>query len=357
MHRHIILFCFILLLASCGDSGGGNNSSSKCLEGYNQTTLLDNIKNTLILPSEEAHQNKLASLTTSIETLTANPTTSNLTATKTAFKSAYLAFQYVAQYDFGPAETVDYRTSLNNFPADKTVIDNNLNTGVYNFLIEGTFDKGYPALDYLLYANDAATTVSNIQNNEKFKKYLRDIVTDMTARTTKVVNAWNGEFGTSFSSNTGTAAGTSLSQIINNWNKNYEITKRDRIGIPAGVLSVGKTNPMNVEAYYSGLSLELIDASIDASEALYNKIDVLLAHVNAQKGDKTLDATIKNQFALIEGKFEKVNGPLSQAVDNDKEDVLALYKDATQMVLYTKTDLPTALCISITYTENPSDSD
>lgn len=344
-----------MIVVSCKDEK--KPSSSKCLDGYNQTTLLNTLKNTLIIPSLEQHQDKLSTLSSSITTLTANPTTGNLSATKTAFKNAYLSFQTVAQYDFGPAETVDYRTSLNNFPADKAVIDNNINTGVYNFLIEGTFDKGYPALDYLLYANDASTTVSNIQNNEKFKKYLRDIVADMTTRTTKVVDAWNGEFGTSFSSNSGTAAGTSLSQVINNWNKNYEITKRDRIGIPAGVLSVGKTNPKNVEAYYSGLSLALIDASIDASESLYNKIDVLLAHVNAQKGDKTLDATIKNQFALIKGKFAKLDGPLSQAVDNDKEDVLAFYKDATQMVLYTKTDLPTALCISITYTENPSDSD
>ena len=56
-------------------------------------------------------------------------------------------------------------------------------------------------------------------------------------------------------------------------------------------------------------------------------------------------------------RLSAVPAPLSAAVDEDMELAIEAYNQVTRQVVNLKTDMPTLLCVAITYIDNPSDSD
>lgn len=356
----------LLLLSSCKKDTGSDNAMT-CTKDYEQTALLTNIAESLILPAYQDFSTKVASLKSDLNSLTTAPNQAKLEATRNSFKNAYLAFQTVAQYEFGPAETQAFRNSLNNFPIDAPIVNNNIQTGVYDFSFPDRMDKGFPALDYLLYgyASTDRDLINEINSNNKLAVYLTKVLEDIETRTSNVLNEW-GNYKATFISNTGTAAGTSLGQIINQLNQNFEITKRDRIAQPAGALSVSETPfPEAVEAFYSGISLELMTASVQASKDLYNGLngeglDNLLQYIAAKDAEGAdLNSIILNRFTQINSQINNLTGRFSDAVQDaaQKPMVAQLNAVAAESVRYMKVDMPSVLCISITYIDNPSDSD
>jgi hypothetical protein len=188
----------------------------------------------------------------------------------------------------------------------------------------------------------------------------------MKTKLSQTVTGWQ-TYKSTFVNSTGTKDGESVSLLVNAFNKNYEFIKRNKIGVPSGVLSLGFTNPKEVEGFYSGLSLELVSAAVKSSRNLFvgegtdgingEGLDDILRSLNADKNGENLADVILQQYSEIETNIAKINGPLSTAVDQQKDEVIATYNSMTQQVIYIKSDMPSVMCIPITYVDNPSDSD
>ena len=189
----------------------------------------------------------------------------------------------------------------------------------------------------------------------------------MQSKVTQTHDTWKNGYRDSFVTKTGTAAGNSLSQIINSWNENYELIKRNKIGVPSGVLDLNFPLADKVEAVYSGISSSLAVEALNASLSLYLGkgkdgidrvgLDDFLNEINAEKNEKTLDEVIQEQFANAINAVSALPDPLSEAIENDEMPTVLAYNEITKQVINIKTDLPSVLCISITYVDNPSDSD
>ncbi|MCB0614576.1 MAG: peptidase M75, partial [Phaeodactylibacter sp.] len=52
-----------------------------------------------------------------------------------------------------------------------------------------------------------------------------------------------------------------------------------------------------------------------------------------------------------------VQAPLSGAIEGNNERVVNAYNEITRQLVNIKTDMPSVLCVSITYVDNASDSD
>lgn len=366
----IISISSVFLFSSCKNDDG----QDPCNNDFDQEALFTNVADNIILPSYENLQLAVDELFSSTQNFTADPNESSLGELRNTFKTAYLSWQSAAQFEFGPAEEVFLRNSLNNFPVNTGQIDFNIENETNNFDQPDTYDQGFPAIDYLLFgiagSDDAAETIKIYAENsdsEKYKKYLTDLVTDMQTKVTRTHDEWKNSFRDVFVTKTGTAAGNSLSQIINGWNENYELIKRNKIGVPSGVLDLNFPLPDKVEAVYSGISSSLAVAALNASLDLYlgrdkdgnNRIglDDFLEKVNAEKNGKTLDAVIQEQFAHAINAVTALPDPLSESIENDETPTVLAYNEITKQVVNIKTDLPSVLCISITYIDNPSDSD
>ncbi|MFK8005572.1 MAG: imelysin family protein [Saprospiraceae bacterium] len=366
----ILFISSVFLFTSCKD----DDEKDPCSSDFDQVALFTNVADNIILPSYENLKTKVDELSTKTQNFVTTPDEIGLIELREAFKAAYLTWQSAAQFEFGPAEDVFLRNSLNNFPANTSQIEFNIENETNNFDQPDTYDQGFPALDFLLFgiagSDDVLETVNVYANNvdkEKYKKHLSDLVTDMQVKVTQTNDKWISSYRNTFITRTGTAAGNSLSQIINGWNENYELIKRNKIGVPSGVLDLNFPLPDKVEAVYSGISSSLAVAALNASLELYlgmdregnNGIglDDFLEKVDAEKNGKTLDEVIQEQFTNAINAVTSLPDPLSDSIENDETPTVLAYNETTKQVVNIKTDLPSVLCISITYIDNPSDSD
>lgn len=326
--------------------------------------MFTNIADNIILPALDSLQDEVDRLALAVGRFTDSPDEGGLQAVQDACKAAWLSWQAVSPYNFGPAETVFLRSSVNNFPANTTDIEANIAAGNYDFDLPDEYDKGFPTLDYLLFGlgGNVGEIVAKYEPGNAYSQYLADVVADIKSRGDRTQTEWANTYRNSFVQNTGTAAGTSLSLLINHLNQNYEVLKRDRMGLPSGVLTLDIANPTKVEAYYSGYSLELAIKSLEASIKLYlgdggQGLDDLLKAANAMKGSETLDAVIQAQFSEALTALQALSGPLSEAVEKDQQAAQQAYAELSQQLVHIKTDMPSVLCVAITYVDNPSDSD
>lgn len=359
---YIYILSGLLLLTGCNNE---DKTVSPCSVSFDQQALFTNVADNLIIPGYQDFVEKVEALSAAAGQFTGAPSLSAFSALQTRWREAYLSWQAVAQYEFGPAESIQLRSTVNNFPADVDQIKQNISTGAWNLQAADTYDKGFPALDYLLFGtgDTEQAIVDYFAATEAARNYLQDIVNQIDEKATAALQGWtqNG-YRDQFITNTGSAAGSSLSLIINQLNEYYESIKRDKIGIPSGVLTLGFTNPEKVEAYYSGLSLELARAALDASIDLYkgkngSGLDDYLIKVEAQKNNQSLNEVILAQFQAARSALDAIGGPLSEKVDSDNGRVVTAYNELTKQVVNLKTDMPSVLCVAITYVDNPSDSD
>jgi hypothetical protein len=370
---HFSKFIFLTLLISLFSSACTEKTGdSACNSTFDQSALFSNIADKIILPGYAKLQTSVNELVFAQEAFQNTPDLSTLSNLRSTWHTAYLNWQDVAPYELGPAEEVFLRNSLNNFPSNIDSIEQHIQSGSYNFDQPDAYDKGFPALDYLLYGlapteQEILDRYLNPTDGSKYQHYLKALVLDIQSRVNHTYTSWQNGYADAFIANTGTAAGSSLSLLVNQLNQHYEAIKRDKIGIPSGVLTLGIPNPQTVEARFSGYSIELALRALRASEQLYlgkgidgtNGVgfDDYLEAINAKKNGNSLDAEIHMQYTQAIATLEALPGPLSTAVVDNQSAVEQVYNEITRQLVNTKTDMPSVLCVSITYIDNPSDSD
>ncbi|MCB0584135.1 MAG: imelysin family protein [Phaeodactylibacter sp.] len=359
----------ILILSSCGEDGRGN----PCESDFDQQSLFTNVADNIIIPGYEKLNQEFSNLRQAAILFEQMPGPTQLNSLREAFSNAYIQWQGVAQFGFGPAEEQMLRPYFNNFPLNAEEVEAKIQSGELTLSGPGAYDKGFPALDYLLFglAETDEMIVDKLAGAQQpeYLDYFLAIVLDMEQRSLAVEQAWKqGGYREAFIDNTGTAAGTSLSLLINNLNEQYEFIKRDKVGIPSGVTTLGITFPEKVEAYYSGLSLRLAEEALNASEGLFlgrnvrtgangPGLDDYLQAVNATKEGQNLSRLIEDQFEKALEAFGQIEPPLAGAISADNEAVVNAYNEITRQLVNIKTDMPSVLCVAITYVDNASDSD
>jgi len=340
----------------------------RCIGDYDQTELLTNIADQIIIPSFDQFKSQSFILSESLKDLKSGINPSQLIKVQGHFESAYIAFQHCAQFSFGPAENISFRANINNFPLNIQEFEETLQNGNFNFNTPSRYDKGFPALDYLLFGVDTTITLilDTLGKDSRLLDFAIAIAEDMNTKAELVHSDWTN-YRASFITNQGTDAGSSLSQLVNGLNQNFEITKRDRIGIPSGELTLNFPNPDKVEAPHSQISNLLAIASLKASQNLFlgkgfigpegEGLDDVLDHVDAKKGDDLLSILISQLYDNIINQLRRFNNSLKVESVINTSAVVDVFQTCSRQVVQTKTDLTSEMCISITYVDSPSDTD
>jgi predicted lipoprotein len=361
---------FLYLLAFLpGCTGDDNQTGPSCLNEYNLSPVLEHYADNLILPRYSALQKQAEGMRTTGESFLVSPSVEGLKNFRETFVATYTAWQYAAPFDFGPSEEEFLPSSFNNFPLNKGKAIADAYEGNTNFSSPDDYNKGLPLLDYFLFgiASSDEAIVDSFLTNERLNNYTRAVLEDMSTTLSVVVKRWKDEYRDVFVQKTGTKDGESISLLVNALNKDYEFIKRNKIGVASGVLSLGFTNPEEIEGYHSQISKMLLEESVKSSLAAFQGKGVggidgegseeMLRSFDVERNGMHLADVIIEQYAKIINNISTIDGPLSTAVDEDKEDVIALYNMLSEQVIYLKSDLPSVMCIPITYVDNPSDSD
>ncbi len=372
----LLLVSFVMIVIagigfSCsksGNSGGSGPTNGK-------DSVLLNIGNNIILPAYQNLAVEVNLLDSAISDFNAGANGTKLSNTQNLFKNAYIAWQSVSEYNyFGPASTAQpVLSSVNIFPTSTTTIDSNIsvnNDDVNTFA--NTAAKGFPALDYLLFGGGANTLTTYTTDPEASnrQKYLAAVSADIKTEVNAVLNAWSaggGNYISTFINGSGNSVSSSLGLLINSMDQDFEILKNDRLGIPLGKIPVGTISlvlPKEVEAYYSGISVQLALAQLKIEQGIFlgttaqgNGLGLInyLIQANAKYNGGMLSDTIKSAFATCVVALNAVPDPLSQTIQANPAGADAAFAQCQKLVALLKSDMPSALGVLITYGDNDGD--
>ncbi len=355
------------LFSACGGSDTPNTPEKD--DDFDRGAMLTHLADNIIIPSFEAFESELSTLKTQATAFTDAPNATTLASVREAWLAAYKAWQHIEMFNIGKAEEVGFVNFFNIYPVTVADIESNINSGTYDLNSSNNHDaQGFPALDYLFYGvadNDTAilekyTTDAKATN---YKKYITDVIAQMSDLTATIVNDWKGTYRGQFVSASGNTASSSLNKLVNDFVFYYEKGLRaNKFGIPAGNFS-STPLPEKVEAFYNRtaskvLSLEALEAVQDffngnnfagsgsgssfKSYLSYLKRDDLVSLINTQLN------TARNQINTLNDNFY-------QQINTDNTKMTQAYDELQKVVVYLKVDMLQAFDISVDYVDADGD--
>lgn len=320
---------------------------------FDKGSLLVNIADNEITPALNDFDSKIGTLETDYQSFQANQNATTFETLRNSWKEAYISWQTIKIFDFGPFRDYALKGAIGTFPSDTTKINDNITAGSYNLgTAENTDAVGLSSLDYLFYRNDA---LNILINNANATQYGLDVIQKMKAEVAAVKSQWSG-YRNTFVAATGTETTSSFSQLVNEFNRDYELAKNAKLGIPIGKQSLDIALPEYIEARYSGMSFELLEANIAALKNVYTGrdgvgFDDYLLHLDRSE----LNNTINANFGGILAKINTFNGTLETEIQSNWSELDDLYTLLHGQVVYLKTDMTSAFGVLITYQDNDGD--
>jgi predicted lipoprotein len=370
-----LLIAFLFTFSSCSEKDKAGNVPTG--SSSDRQLMLTNLADNVIIPAYGSFNVKLTAMITKSDAFRANANTTTLTEFRTAWKEAYIEWQKVALFDFGPATDNALNAFLNVYPANVTTINSNIAAGNASLETFGSYPaQGFPALDYLI--NGIAETDAEIVEQytteadaDKRKAYLLQLTNQMQAKFNLVNNAWKDTYRNSFVASAGTGLYSSTALMVNGVVYYYERYLRSgKFGIPSGAMIGGTLLPGSVEAYYNkDIAKTLAQTAHEAYVDFFNgkgfttgiEGPSLKTYLNALDAkDATtkvlLSETINTQFGVVKDKLALLSGEdLSNEVSNNNNNMKAVYDAMQTAVRMLKVDMTSATSVTITYTDNDGD--
>lgn len=343
----------LLLLVSCKDKKTNNQEDT-----FKKTELLTHLADNYILPEYSNLQSKVNALIASWSSFEKQPTEVQYDTLKNQWKSAYIRFQFVKMFDFGPGMNQNLTMSLGTFPTDSMTIEANIQSGSYNLSSISNYDAiGFPALDYLLFKSNA---YQDITTSLTRKKYIREVVLKMKNEIDQTVSEWT-TYRNSFVDGSSNSSTSPFSLLVNNYIRDYEVLKWTKLGYPLGANTGSTKNPNYLEARYSGIGKDLLSANLLALQNVYlgkgsngtngkGFNDYLIA-----LGKNTTASTLTSNWNLFNQQCKALNSNLEEALTNETQQMIDLYNAIHNNTIALKTDMVGAFGVLITYSDNDGD--
>lgn len=337
--------------------------------------MLKNWADNIIIPSFINYQTQVNTLKADADAFTSTPDLAKLQTLKNSWLKAYRAYQSVGMFEIGKADDIHFVSATNSFPTDRVGIESNISSGIYDFNAISQFSKqGFPAIDYMLHGLAADENlllnfyIGNA-NASKYKNYLTALVTRLKTNADLIVSHWNSAYRNDFVASTGNTPSSATNILVNKFVNYYERHIRaGKVGIPAGVFSLGNIKPNDTEAFYkNNVSKVLLQDALVASKDFFNgkhfghnasgiSLKSYLDFLKVQKSNQNLALIINNQFDASATKIDILNESFTQEINGKgKAKVLDAYDELQKNVQYLKVDMMPALNISVDYLDADGD--
>ncbi|QTD38200.1 imelysin family protein [Polaribacter batillariae] len=366
MFKKLLPFAFLIAIVYACSSSAENEP--KIEDNFNRSEMLKNIADNIIIPAYTDFSTKLTDLKTAGETFTTTPNQANLEALRTSWFTAYKVWQHLEMFNIGKAEEIGYYFFMNIYPITVADIEANISTGNYDLNSVNNHDaQGFPALDYLLYgigSTDAAILekYTTATNNDNYKKYVTDVLNQMSSLTQQVVADFKANKA-AFVNSTSNTTTSFFNKLVNDYIFYYEKGLRaNKFGIPAGQFSANPL-PEKVEAFYKNnaskeLALEALKAVTNLFEGThYNKTSKGISFKNYLKSLERTDIgnAISSQFTKAKTAVNQLNNSFSIQIETDVTPVLKSYDELQKNVVLLKVDMLQTFNINVDYVDADGD--
>jgi len=358
------ILVMVAFIYACSSSDDDDAKSDNFDRGVMLTHLADNI----IIPAHQDFVIQMLALKNAGEIFTTTPNQTNLDALRASWYSAYKNYQHIEMYNIGKSEEIQYRFFMNVYPLTTSDVEANISSGSYDLDSANNHDaQGFPALDYLLYgvANSDAEILAKYTsstNNDNYKKYITDVLNQMTTKTQEVVLDWSS-YRNEFVSSTSNTATSAVNKLTNDYIFYYEkVLRANKLGIPAGIFSDTEF-PEKVEAFYrKDISKELALESLNTIIDFFNGKNYSSSDQGSSFSDylsslerNELSQSILNQFNSAKTQINTLNNNFYEQVNTNNTEMLKAYDELQKAVVLLKVDMLQAFSINIDYVDGDGD--
>jgi predicted lipoprotein len=343
-----------LLFASCKDKVNPQDTSQ-----FKKEEMLRDLGEKIILPNYQDLQAKVNTLQSAFALFQTGKSSDQFAVVQNAWEECVLDFHKVKIYEFGPAAEIGLRAAFGTFPTDTVKINDNIFKNEENLASAGNTDAiGLAAVEYLLFKQGA---FDELKNNLNSVNYLSNLIGKMSGEIDQVLSAWSGSYMAEFQASTGTSSTSSFSLLVNEFNKEYELAKNAKLGIPIGKKSLGIAQKNYVEAPYSAISLKILQQNIKSLKKVFKGEDANgTSHKSFSSYLIALDKSslvdeINRELDDILSDLDELPLSLNTAIDSNPEELSALYDKMHALVIHFKTDMTSAFGVLITYQDNDGD--
>ncbi|WP_299013740.1 imelysin family protein [uncultured Polaribacter sp.] len=355
------LFVFVVVVTSCGSSS--ENDSEVITDSFDRVAMLTNITDNIIIPSYEDFSTKMSALKQDGETFTATPNIQNMNTLRASWLNAYKSWQHIEMYNIGRAEEIQYSFFMNIYPLTVRDVENNIASGSYDLDSPNNHDaQGFPALDYLLHGladSDEAILekYTATENKDNYKAYLTDVLAQMDALTTEVVNDFISN-KSAFVASVSNTATSSVNKLINDYIFYYEKNLRAaKIGIPAGIFS---SNPLpeKVEGFYKqDISKTLALEALSGVKLFFEGTDTLPTFKQYLESldRQDLATSITNQLVTAQTQINTLDDNFFNQVNTDNTAMTKAYDELQKVVVLIKVDMLQAFNVSVDFIDADGD--
>lgn len=355
-----------LLLAGCDPVDDDD------AQNFDRGAYLAHTADNIIVPAYTEFLQRSETLSGTLNDLTAGTINSgDIDAAREALREAYMAWQRVQLFDFGPAINRALLVTSNTFPTDTGEIAEASLAPSWTGGLPGNLDSsGLPALEWLLFNGDAATTATewNDQANGRLNHAQR-LATFLTEEASAVLASWTSGYRDTFVSSTGTEAGSSIGELLNAFNRVYEANiRKGKLGLPNGIITFSQTpQPDLVEAPFAAeWSVDFLAEGLKSCAHVYfgddnngtsNAIglDDYLKSLGDVSYGEGLHDDIAAQLISAATAIASLEDPLSSFVVEQQEASFEVYAELQALVVLWKVDMMSSLGVLITYQDNDGD--
>lgn len=364
-----LLFCACTILLSCVKEPKTDDTFKK--------EMFTHYADALILPSYNSYDTALQNLKIATTQFNTTPTISTLTNLQQAFLTAYSKWQNCEIYDrTSPADALMTMDIVNYYPTrkDSVLAYINRNDNSTTFIkSRNKNDKGLPAIEYLLFRTSSQQEIvdsfSIHPNAASYKTYLTSLVDLLIETNHTILSDWNTSYRNIFINSLSTDAASSFSTLVNSIAQRTDDFKRKQVGIPAGYsgnVPTVFTNPPAAQAYYSNNSIEYMLLTLNNMKDVLNGKGNdtitgkgLIDYIRTLDVQSTFGGNLADDIlAQIDVCINKVNAcapDYTNTINNNKQKADDLFLEAKKLLVLMKVDVPSALGVSITYTDSDGD--
>ena len=243
---------------------------------FDRKDMMRHYADDLIIPAFNDLKTNVDALQQAAEILATQPTLANLSILQSAWTKSHLALQAANAYNFGPAgETGDRMRmiqEIGTFPISVLKIETNIAKGLPVPNDTNYNARGLLAIEYLIFDDkgDNQRILDGLITASR-QVYLRKQIANLKDHVDGVVTGW-ATYRETFINDEGTAAGSSISNLYNEFLRSYQALETTKVSGPL-TAPAGQTPPSPVEAYYSGQSLDFLRAHFAALENIWRGRD------------------------------------------------------------------------------------
>lgn len=366
----LTLILGITLTVACKKENGGDTDEDP--KGFDRKEMLRNYAENLIIPSYSELNVQVKALQSAVNNFADNIDNSHLEQLQEAWTSAYLSWIYANSYNLGPAAATGLLKSMTEeiatFPVSETKIQDKIAANNTNFVDFDRDARGFLGIESLIFRLDDNNDeiVTYFSGNENAVNYLKAITNHITEYVEGVHSGWNSSYTETFINNNGTSVGSSTALLYNEFIKSFETIKNYKIGLPIGNAPGAQIapNPALVEAYYSGISIQVIKLHIKVIEELWKGTSKngtqgvgFKAYLESVEGGKALVASTEEQLVQVKAAINALpdNQRLSDLVTSDRSLIENVYLELSKHTRFFKSDMSSLLGIAITYSSGDGD--